>query len=634
MVKPSRNNVSANPAKAQALFASAAEYLQQSEYKLAIARLKKADKLVPENHAILFNLGGAHQQLTMFKEAAGYYRRCTKIKPEIVDTWRNLAVCLRNLRHFSDSISAYKKLMQLQTLDNDELNDVATVYAELGNFTESIQLYRQVVERDPERIDFKLNLAMTLMLNNEQGASEELYRSILMEQPAQPTALHGLAQILENQQRLHELSPILSQLHQLDPSIDSYVRLGNCLTLLGESERAKDIYEEGLQTAPQNTVLLTNLGVLYSIAGEKTRAETFMRNALNVDPSFTDAWRHLTSFTTYDDCEHSDGIQMQSLLRKKLNPQREAALHFSLGKLYDDCGSYVKALKHFEVGNRLRRKSIDFNLDLLDEHANRIRNTFTAGLITPQQEVSDKGEGVILIIGLPRSGTTLLEQVLSSITQVQAGGEMLVINELLQELETSSRESYPEACASFDDHELMNLSSSVITRYMSNLSADEHHYIIDKMPFNFFHIGLIHKLLPAATIIECRRNIYDTCLSAFFNWFPKGMDYTYDYAELAKFCRIYVEMMNHWRKECSIPIFTGNYENLVKTTQNELSDLFSNLGFSWHEQMLNFHEQKTEVRTISAWQVRKPLHTASVGRINNYEGLMHSLCAELKKHGF
>jgi tetratricopeptide (TPR) repeat protein len=632
MSKQSRKNNLANPEKIRTLFSSAVEFLQSGDFKSALARLKKADKLAPSNYSIMFNLGATHQQLGMFREASGFYKRCVVVKPEQIDLWQNLARCCRDSRQFQESIKAYKVLIRLGVISNDELNDLATVYGELGNFKESVKYYDMAFTKSPENPVYQLNLAMSLVLNGETERAETLYRNILEFHSIDQKALLGLAGILDDQQRIDDLEPVLIKLYGCYPTIDYCVRLGNCQTLLGKSAIAKETFKSGLEIDSQNPTLLTNLGVLYSIEGERELAEDYMRRALIHDPLHVDAWRHLSGLKKYEDCGHPDVRALQSLLGKKLAAQSESALHFTLGKIFDDCGRFDQALSHYEKGNHIRRATLNFDIKLLTQHVDRIRSVFTPELLSRASLLGD-GEDIALIVGLPRSGTTLLEQMLSADPSVHPGGEMLVINQLVQKLESTKQDPYPELCKFLDDKEISGFSADTALAYRSVLESPTQRLVIDKMPFNFFHLGLIHMLLPGVKIIECQRNLLDTCLSAFFNWFPKGMDYTYSYKELAQFCRIYFDIMDHWRNTCKIPIHTVNYERLVAFPDEQLKPIFSTLGLHWNSEVLNFYQQGREVRTISAWQVRKPLNTNSVGRINNYDKLMVTLSAELKNQG-
>lgn len=227
----------------------------------------------------------------------------------------------------------------------------------------------------------------------------------------------------------------------------------------------------------------------------------------------------------------------------------------------------------------------------------------------------------VYIVGMPRTGTTLLEQILSVHPSFHGAGELLLINRLIARLETpgGAESAYPECVVSLGADAVDSLAADYLVELGRTDPEGSAIRIGDKMPYNFFHLGLVRLLFPRARIIHCLRDPLDACVSAYFNYFPRGLDFTYAFDDLLAFFRIYRQMMAHWKQVAGIDFLDVHYEDIVAEPESTVRGVLDQLGLAWDPKVLNFHESTREVGTLSAWQVRRPLHGASRGRWRNYE---------------
>ena len=305
-----------------------------------------------------------------------------------------------------------------------------------------------------------------------------------------------------------------------------------------------------------------------------------------------------------------------------LSPTEQVHLHFALGKAYDDVGQRDQSFQHLREGNALQRSLISYDAHEMQAFMDRIQSVFTATLFQNSSPLSHSENGPIFILGMPRSGTTLVEQILASHQTVTGGGELGLFKQAIAE--TIGGEAFPEA--------VMHLPPQSFTqqgnRYLDSLKYKfpNASRITDKMPQNFLFAGLIHLALPNAKIIHTRRNPLDTCLSCFSKLFVNSLPYTYDLAELGLYYRGYATLMDHWRTVLPHGVMIDvDYEDVVNDLEGQTRRILDYCGLEWDSQCLDFHKTERTIRTASATEVRQPLYKTSVGRWRPADNLLHPL---------
>lgn len=606
-----------DPRKVKDLFARAVNALQAGDTPGGIRFLERADALAPSNPQILFNLGYAHHAAGRFARAVEFYRRSAAVSPDNPPTWINLAAAARAAGDLRESIRALRTVLANGREDPAVMSDLGAVLAEAGELDDAVATLERALELDPDRIETRVNLADVLRSAGRMPSAESHLRAALDAEPGHARARRALVSVLDDQGRVDDAAAVLADWPGglVDPA--DRIVAGNVELRRGRVSAAETYYRQALSVGPAGPALLNNLGLVRVLRGDRDDAERLFREALQADDRFTEAWRHLCALRRFDDVDDPDIDAMRRLLgRRDLSDDASTHLGFALGKALDDCGQYDEAFEHFARANELRRRQVPFDVSALSEHARRIRAVFATESRWPAG--GSTSALPVYIVGMPRTGTSLLEQMLSAHPAFHGAGELLLVNRLIANLESDGQTPYPECAAGLSIDARGVLAADYLSALRVEAPGDDIVRISDKMPYNFFHLGLVRMLFPQAVILHCVRDPLDTCLSAWFNYFPRGLDFTYDFDDLAGVFGVYREMMAHWRAHPAVDFIDVPYESLVEDPAPVLGRVFDGLGLPWQDAVLDFHRQTRDVRTLSAWQVRQPLHTGSRARWRSY----------------
>jgi len=435
-------------------------------------------------------------------------------------------------------------------------------------------------------------------------------------------------------QRLRRLPQAEDALHRclaLNPkNAMVWVTLGNVQREDSRPNDALASYRRALQCGPSLACIYNNIGLAYQEMGNIEEALEHFRRAIDIAPDYVEAHRnpsHIKEFSNFDD----EGRAMAALLERGTLPDRQRMLlAFSLGKVCDDIGDYDRAFDYFSEANRIRRASARYDFAAQVALFHKIRETFNPGIFERYRDIGGGDATPIFIVGMPRSGTLLVEQILASHSTVYGAGELHLLHDLVASSarSTGSRpRPYPESLAAWTPEECREIGS----RYVASIRRLDRSAkrITDKMPHNFLYTGLIRLVLPQATIIHCRRNPVDTCVSCFTNNFRSGHEYASDLADLGRYYRLYEDLMAHWRKVIPGGLFEVQYEDLVTDKEAATRRLLDLCNLPWEEQCLRPHAVDRPVKTLSVSQVRREVYTSSVDRWRRYADNLGPLLAAL-----
>lgn len=428
-----------------------------------------------------------------------------------------------------------------------------------------------------------LREGQVLFERGEFEAALFYFQSALGQKPAWPPALFGAAQVLNALGRAEEALALFNKLQNLDAkSSDACHGAGEALQQLGRIAEARQAFERAVTLKPSHVHHHYALAQLSRFAPGDARLAPLEALAKNM-PS--------------------------------LSVPERGELHFALGKAYDDLGRWQDAFAQFQAGNALRRRSLDY-----DEKAALGLMAAMQEAFTPQAIAGHAGQGhasdiPVFVIGMPRSGTTLVEQILASHPAVAGAGETMYLHLLLGQGLLGS--DFPAGLTRLKGSDLFRFGGFYAARLKSHAPAARR--IVDKLPANFLLAGLIHLVLPKARLIHIRRDPLDTCLSCYANLFAENIDYAYDLGELGRYYRGYQALMAHWRGV--LPpgvILEVDYETLVGDLETEARRLIAHCGLDWDPACLAFHQTARVVHTLSSAQVRRPLYQNAIGRAAGY----------------
>ena len=411
----------------------------------------------------------------------------------------------------------------------------------------------------------------------------------------------------------------------------AHFNLGNAYRKLGENEKAIRSYKSAIDINPNNPKAYLYLSLLYKNLGDFKESKIFCEFALDVKPDYGIAHRHLTSMLEYNSTEDDHILEMLSLMEdQNVNNDEKLQISFGLGKAFEDAQAFEEAFFYLKKGNHLHRSTLKYSPKGRKNYFSKLENTFNKELLGYEISDSNQGNKNIFIVGMPRSGTSLVEQILASHSEVDGGGELKNLHDALHSaFPKRGNKIFPD---NIKDHG-KELFSSVGMNYIK--SVKELHkagnYLVDKMPYNFMHIGVMALSLPASKIIICERNVIDNCFSIFKQKFGIGNEYAYSLTEIAEYYSFYKSLIDHWKELLGDKVFSINYQDLTKNQESSTRDLLAFCGLGWEEGCLQFHKTKRDVKTASAVQVRQPMYTKSVDLWKKYEIQLESLVGDLKR---
>jgi tetratricopeptide (TPR) repeat protein len=500
-----------------------------------------------------------------------------------------------------------------------------------GQLAEADALYQRALQKMPGLFDAQHLLGV---LRSQQGRYTEalaLVTGALQGQPSSVSALTNQGLILHRMQRYSLALESFDKALALNP--DHALALNNrgiVLAALGRDVDALGSYWRALKAMPSYADAYNNMGVLLRELGRLAEAEAAFSKALEFDPKLIGAYANLADcrgFRVGD--KHL--VRMQTLVHDQtLDAPDRTRLHFALGKAYAGLGDQRQAFENVSRGNAEMRATLCYDEAATMELFDRTEAMMTVDRVRQKAGAGDPSTLPVFIIGMPRSGTTLVEQILASHPDVHGAGELPTFSDVVGSVCSPDGRAveYPEFVAELGSDVFRAIGSS----YAAELRrlAPRAHRIVDKMPSNFMFAGMIHLALPNARIIHVVRDPIDTCLSCYFQLFPASLDHTYDLGELGRFYQRYRQLMDHWRN--ALPegrMLEVRYEDVVGDPEASSRRILAHCGLDWDPQCLRFHETDRRVRSASASQVRREIYRSSIGRWRDYRPYLEPLLQEL-----
>jgi tetratricopeptide (TPR) repeat protein len=561
------------------------------------------------------NMGNAFLELRRYHDAAAAYRYILARKPQDAPVHCNLANALRQLGLFDDALASSHRAIALDPTLSVAHNNLGLVLTALGQRQEAIASYRRALELSPTYVNALNNLGTVLCDLGQRREAASLHTRAIELEPARAESHCNLGNVLIELRRIDEAAASYTRALALQPdNALAHLSLGAALRQQGRAADAELSCQAALAIDPKSAAALSVLGELRADRGQFSEADELFQRVIALDPEFSFAYFSIATHRkmTNDDRAWLEGVI--ALLGKPLALRHEISLRYALGKYFDDIQQYDEAFGNYLLANELtKRYGVNYERVRLTERIDRIIGDFGSAAIHELQSRGHASERPVFVIGMPRSGTTLTEQILASHPAVFGAGELIFWQTAFAAYQATSRKS-PDAGA--------NLIPRMADDYLGRLTALSGGAlrVVDKMPQNFMNLGLIHAGFPQARIIHMQRHPIDTCLSIYFQYFSHLHPYANDLYDLAHFYGEYVRLMDHWRAVLpASALLEIPYEALIDDQENETRRMLDFIGLPWDPKCLDFHRTDRVVITFSKWQVRQRIHTASAGRWKNYE---------------
>jgi tetratricopeptide (TPR) repeat protein len=552
-------------------------------------------------------------------DALPFLERATEIDPSLERGWFNLGKALAMLGRGHEADVAFEKSFELSPERKDMA--LAAEHQKEGRLEEAERLYRRVLHGNPRNVDALRLLAQIANDAGHADDAEQMLQEALRIAPDFLLALLDLGQLYKEQDRCAEAIGCFDRAISLEPNrVKAHFLRAGTLARASFTPEAIAAYRHCLTLRPTHAGALLGLGHVLKTAGNFTEAVASYDACRRLAPDSGETYWSFANLKTYRFDDETVAEMETHAATAGLPAQSRINFHFALGKANEDRGDYESAWEHYRVGNEMQRAEVSYDPVQSEALNDRIIATFTAEFVASMEDAGDPDPAPIFILGLPRSGSTLLEQVLASHPSVEGTAELPYVGRLATSIGRRARRgiSYPEAARKLGaaDYAALGAEYLSLARMHRRTGAPR---FIDKMPNNFPNAGLIALMLPNAKIVDARRHPLDACLSCYRQLFAKGQNFTYDLTEIGEYYLQYQRLMDHWHAVLPGRVLTVQYEDVVADFETQARRLLDFCGLPWADACLRFYENERAVRTPSAEQVRQPIYDRSVGHFRKYE---------------
>jgi tetratricopeptide (TPR) repeat protein len=646
-----KDSTISNSTHDQEMFDLALAYLRGREFEMAAGLCRDTLIEQPRDDKVRVLLGTVLVRQNKFAAAETELRDVISRFPEIPKAQRELGNALIAQGKGDEAIECYERVIELTPDDPAAHRDLAMAYKTLGRKKDAERALDESFEIDPESKE--LVTAMEHHRAGEFGKAENICREVLRREPknVNATRLMGtiakdfgkprlaarmfrnaaklapdffgahmdLARALIEIDELDECEEVLRAAIDLQPDLPHpYSLLGNMYSKRGQFDEAVDAYKVALEKQPNHGPSLAAMGHALKTIGHQEESIDTYRDCITRFPEFGEAYWALANLKTFRFDDDEIATMERNIDNDKLPDETRVNFNYALGKAYEDRGDYDDAFSCYNKGNALRRPNESYDPVQTELVHDQIIETITPDFLEEIEGCGEPDAAPIFIVGLPRSGSTLIEQILASHSQVDGTHELPEIPRLIKAIneQRPQGDGYPQALKHYGK-ELAELGRQYVEwtrRYRKEAS-----HFTDKMPNNFASIGMIAAVLPEATIVNARRHPLDSCMGCFKQLFYKGQSFTYDLVELGEYYLEYERVMAHWHEVLPGKVLDIQYEEMVSDQENQTQRLIEHCDLPWEDRVLRFYETDRAVITASSEQVRQPIYSKSVNSWRRFE---------------
>tara|TARA_B100001057_G_scaffold267519_1_gene267660 strand:+ start:429 stop:3359 length:2931 start_codon:yes stop_codon:yes gene_type:complete len=609
--------ISINPNYAEAYNNIGIIYKNQNKLDLALKAYNKAVSLHSNYAEAYNNIGVALKEQDQLDQALQAYQKAISINPNYAEAYNNMGNALKDQDKLEEAIVAYNKAISIKPDHAQAHGNLGVALQDQGKLEEAINAYDKALKLKPDYTQAYNNRGNALKDLGKFAEAVEAFEKALSINPDYAEAYNNLGITLKHQGKLDQAVNACDKALKLKPDYaEAYYNLGNALQDQDNLDEAIEAYNKAFSLRPYYAEAQNNLGTAFQEQGKLDEAVEAYNKALSINPDYAKTHLNLSYIKKYKD-DDDQLSQVQKLYKREdLREDQKCLLSFALAKMYEDAGKLDQAFLHLAEGNNLRKKLLKYSTHQ-DENLFRKLKIVQPNLLKHSLKIKKNSIkfAPIFILGMPRSGTTLVEQIISSHSEVTGAGELQYVDQFGLSLSVGHKSVNTAEISIFRD------------RYLSEVSklSNGKQFITDKMPQNFLFIALIYAALPEAKIIHVKRNAAATCWSNYKTYFTSDIiGYCYDLKDVVYYYNLYKDLMGHWQSQYGDRIYNLNYEELVSNQDNETRKLIRHLGLSWEAACLSPHKNKRSVRTASQQQVRKEIYKGSSEAWRKYERYLNS----------
>ena len=586
----------------------------------SVESCRKALELMPDYPEALNNLGNALMDMGDLEESEEAYRKAVSGRPEYVEAHSNLAINLIKQNRYEEAIQSARVALSYRKNYNQALLSLSLACRSIGDLDEAEKAVQEAVVLNPDSAEAHLDMADLLFMRDRYADAEiEIERARALE-PDTPRVYLKLADVLERGNKVEEALEAIDKAVELNPEMpEAFWKKGNICHIANRVPEAEEFFKKALEIRPNSAGVHISLAELALTKGEMDVAREEVEKARKLSSNSPALFLTLSRVKKFT--EDDEDFQKMLELEEKISERgvdHSSHLNYALFTAFEHIGNYDKAFEHLLKASTFKRKTIPYNAEQQKHNFEAVRKIYSKDELAQYEGKGFDSDIPVFILGMPRSGTTLTEQIISSHADVYGAGELSQMTQMEMEFGLLTLDNAKKQGEWYVDQVKALDTSGKALR------------VTDKMPGNFAHMGRIVSVLPGAKIIHTRRNPIDTCLSCFKQNFARGQYWSYDLKELGSYYNEYLDMMAYWREVIPEKFIEVDYETTVNDFEPQARKLIDHVDLPWDDACLEPHKQKRAVLTASKQQVTKPIYKTSVKAWKRYEKQLEPLIDELQ----
>jgi len=606
---------------------------RQRKWQEAIEIYNQAILLKPDFAEAYSNRGNALHQQGKLDEALESYDRAIQIKPDDAIAFFNRGNVLCQLRYLEKGLKSYDKAIELKSDFAEAYSNRGNILGELGKLEEALTSYNKAIELKPDYVEAHSNRGNILGFLGYLDEAQKSYETAIKLKPSYAQAHSNLGSVLEKTGGLIDAVESYDKAISLKPDfVEAYSNRGNVLAQLGKPDEALENFDKAIRLNPDFVEAHSNRGKVLDEIGRLDDALQSYERAIQLKPDYANAHRSISTLIKYDRQNPHIKIMESLLSNSGLSDQDRMYLYFALAKVYDDLGEYKDGFDHLQKANFLRHQELNYDIDSDKNLFAKIKEVLNSkNLASIDAPDSNTNLRPLFIVGMPRSGTSLVEQILASHSKVHGAGELEVIGRLAFPIISGKFQGgFDQSNARIFTEKIESLHNNYIET-LTSLNVRETVFT-DKMPNNFIFVGLILSAFPKSKIIHVKRDPIATCWSNYKHFFSgNGNGYAYDMGNLAVFYNLYRDLMAFWHEQFPGMVYDLDYESLTENQEEQSRKLLDFCGLDWEKECLYFYKTKRAVRTASSAQVRRKMYKGSSEAWRKYESYLQPLIDSLNR---
>ena len=629
-------------------YQNARDLIHKKEYLQAISQLNEILRIFPNELNSIYLLIDCFIKINKPLEALEYTHKALSFKSddkklllleirlnEFLERDSEAIVLLKTFISKYSDFSALKQLSNLLVKQDkaDEADDIVKQFFEnnedygllykgvrhlhASRYRKAEDAFKKLLIEDENNIDALRFMGILAFKSGNHDIAEAMFTKALRLDPTYSLVWANLAQVYSVTGQLDKAKKSFKNILNMEPRNGLiWAEYGTVLTKLANYEESKNAYLKALNFKSDSPRVHLSLGHVYKTMGEIENSIDSYKNSIIQNKLSGEAYWSLANLKTYSFSENEIKV-MEETLKEDMSDIERSQIHFALGKAYEVKKDFDNSFNNYFKGNEVKKGLIKYSSDDTTDNTKRILDFFNLETIRDLSKSSTVDQDPIFILGMPRSGSTLVDQIISSHSKVDGTQELPNIIKIASELNSNNQNTYPEILKELDESKLSEMGNNYLSE--TTWARKDAPFFIDKMPNNFIHIGLIKTILPNAKIIDTRRDPMDTCFSCYKQFFARGQLFTYSLEDLGNYYTDYIKAMNHWHSVYGKDIFTVHYDNVINKTEETIRELIDYCNLPFEKECLEFYKSSRPVKTPSAEQVRQPIYKSGLNYWKNYE---------------